>query len=197
MKWIRVVFWWCLYMWAGLSGLLVIGSLIPLAFMVDFTIENQTNESLLVTPVGAVGKGGHRHLLPVSIAGFIHVPAKQASRFRIAPGGSVSISYDLDDINFSEIVVENEQGEARQLVTDSTPTQNQYHGPGQRNFAIMDWNELEPLSDAVKAVLLEPFPHQLQCRFLVFFVSPWILLAIVKAISRRKFPIKQAEDPSP
>ena len=197
MKWIRVVFRWCLYGWVGLSGLLVVGSLLPLAFMVDFAIENQTNGSLLVTPIGTVGKEGERHLLPVSIAGFIDFPAKQASRFRIVPGGSVSIPYDMDDINFSEIVVENEQGEARQLVTDPTPTQNQYHGPGKKSFAIIDWNELESMSDAVKTVPLEPFPYRLQCRFLTFVVSPWILLAILKAISRRKIPLKQAKAPSP
>ena len=194
MKWMKVVFRWFLYGWAGLSGLLTVGSLIPLAFMVDFTIENQTDETLLVTPIGTVGKEGGRHLLPVLMAGFIDFPARHASRFRLVPGESLSISYDMDDINVSEIVVENEQGEARQLVTDPTPTQNQYHGPARRSFAINDWNKLEPLSDAVKMVPLEPRPYQLVCRFLIFIIPPWMLL---KVISRRQNSLKQSEVPSP
>ncbi len=197
MKWLMMVFRWCLYGWAGLSGLLMVVTLHSLAFMVDLTIENQMNEILLVTPIGTVGKEGGRHLLPVSMTGSINFPARQSSRFRLVPGESVSISYDMDDINFSEIVVENQQGEARQLVVDPTPTQNQYHGPAQPSFSINDWNELELLSDAVKAVPLEPHPYQLVCRFLVFIVSPWILLGLLKVISRRQKSLKHSEVSSP
>ena len=197
MKWLMVMFRWFLYGWTGLSGLLTVAILAPFAFMVSFTIENQTNEPLLVTPIGTVGKSGGRHLLPVLMANSVNFPAKQSSRFRLAPGESVSISYDMDDINFSEIVVENEHSEARQMVTDPSPTQRQYHGPAQQSFAIDDWNKLAPLSDAVRLVSLEPRPYQLGCRFLVLIVSPWILLALLKVISSPSIRLKQSEDPSP
>jgi len=197
MKWLTVVFRLFLFGWAGLSALLLVAIFAPLAFMVEFSIENKTSETLMVTPIGAVGKEGQRQLLPVSMASSINFPVKQASRFRLAAGQTMVIPYDWDDINFSEIVVENEQGEARQLVTDPTPTQNQYHGPAQRSFAINDWNKLEPLSDAVKMVPLEPRPYQLVCRFLMFIIPPWILLMLLKVISRRQNSLKQSEDPSP
>ena len=197
MKWIAFAFRWFLYGWTGLSALLLVGTLASLAFMVEFSIENKTSETLLVTPIGTVGKEGRRHLLPVSMACSINFPARQSSRFRLVPGESVLISYDMDDINFSEIVVENQQSEARHLVVDPTPTQNQYHGPAQRSFSVNDWHELEPLSDAVKTVPLEPHPYRLVRRFLAFLVPPWILLALLNVSSRRTVRLGKNEDPSP
>ena len=197
MKWMALAFRCFLYGWAGLSALLLMGIFASSAFMVQFSIENKTSETLLVTPIGTVGKEGRRRLLPVSMVEFIKFPAKQASRLKVASGEIVAVSYDMDDINFSEIVVETERGEARQLVTNPTPTQNQYHGPAQQAYAIDDWNKLEPLSDAIKMIPLEPHPYKLACRLLAFIVPPWILLGLLAVGSRRVVRLQQREDPSP
>ncbi len=127
------------YLLVALSGLITIG--LGMTFYSDFTIENKTTGHITVTPVGTVGHEGHKALLPVK-ALFIF-PAFQSGDFRLAPGESARIWYDMDDINFSEIVIDDGAGKHYQLVTDPSPTTNQYHGPLQRQIVIDDLSKLE------------------------------------------------------
>jgi hypothetical protein len=97
-----------------------------LTFVTGFRVENRTSRPLWITPVGTLHAGG-KHVLPQFAAGFPAIPAFRTKNLRIEPGGSTWISYDWDDINFSEVVVRNAEGEYRQLVVDPDPPKHSYY----------------------------------------------------------------------
>ena len=173
------------YPFLGLSLLLFVGMGFGAAFVTDFTIENRTNTTIFVTPVGT-SRAGHRAPLPVIALAFPPLPAIQGGGYRLAPGASVTVHYDMDDINFSEIVVDTEAGPTLQLVTDPNPTTNQYHGPLQRRYVISNLALLEPapllVQEAARAA-----DHQwvLACVQTSFLFGPWLVYALVTWLSRR------------
>lgn len=155
-------------------------------FVTDFTVENQTGGSIVVTPVGTVGEEGRKRFLPVVIPVFLPLPALKAGGFRLAPDEAVTIHYDMDDINFSEIVVEDEQGRRFQLVTDPNPTTNQYHGPLQRRYIIDDLSRLDAVSPDVATAANTA--HRQWARaaiFLFLLLGPWLLYGVLTWSLRR------------
>src|SRR5262249_19339689 len=72
---------------------------------------------------------------------------------RIEPGGSTWIIYDWDDINFSEIVVRDAEGEYRQLVVDPDPPKRAYYRNKQDRYVIEDWESLPLAAANVLAVV--------------------------------------------
>ena len=58
------------------------------------------------------------------------------------PGASVKITYDWDDINFSEILVETRSGSFKQLVVDPEPDSGQFHAPDYDTFVIPGLSQL-------------------------------------------------------
>jgi hypothetical protein len=151
-----------LFVFLILNGLLLPLSCVPalflfnavnpmqLTFIAGFTVENRTGDTIYVTPVGTVGPEGHRHPLPLAVWKAPWVPASQRGRFPVRTGGTITLYYDWDDINFSELVVETEDGELRQLVVNPNPTANQYTIPRVTDFVIEDVNRLGPLDPVVR-----------------------------------------------
>ncbi|WP_435011514.1 hypothetical protein P12x_002827 [Tundrisphaera lichenicola] len=166
-----------------ISVLIPAGMAFSMAFVVDFAVENRTAEPIVVTPVGTVGQDGSRYALPVKSRFAPFLPAKQAGGFRLASGECITIRYDMDDINFSEIFVEATGGRRFQLVTDRTPTENQYHGPRQRRFTIDDLSRLEEARPEVEQAArrahrsLTLGPILIGCLILV---GPWFVLFAAK-----------------
>ena len=72
-------------------------------------MENHTGQTLLITPVGTIGDG-YKAPLPTLMLAMPALPALRAGRYRLGPGESVTILYDMDDIHFSEIVIEDNRG---------------------------------------------------------------------------------------
>jgi hypothetical protein len=142
------------YPFLAVSLLTFFGLGLGFAFIEEFTVENRTSDVIVVTPVGTVGKQGHRHSLPVYMWAFPPIWSAQRGGFEIPPGESIEILYDMDDINFSEIVVHDRAGEIGQLVVNSDPTERQYHAPAQRHFVIDDLDSLVavpgPVRDAAR-----------------------------------------------
>lgn len=129
---------WLTYPFLALSMLLIAGMGFGAAFIADFIIENRTTQTVSVTPIGTVGKEGTKWPLPTMMFKFPPLSALRAGGFSLAPGESITVLYDMDDINFSEIVVEDGQSQQYQLVVNPNPTTNQYHAPRQRRFVIDD-----------------------------------------------------------
>ena len=123
------------------------------AFIADFTIANHTNQTIVVTPVGTIDREGHRALLPITISPSVNLPALRSKAFRLAPGELVTISYDMDDIKFSEIVVEDQQFQLYQFIVDPNPTANQFHGLEQ-DYVIENLTHLEPADPDVRNAAL-------------------------------------------
>lgn len=173
------------YPFLGLSLLLFLGMGFGAAFVTDFAVENRTDTAVVVTPVGTVG-AGDRAPLPVKMLAFPPLPALRGGGYHLAPGESVTIQYDMDDINFSEIVVAAEPGRPLQLVTDPTPTANQYHGPLQRHYVIDDLARLEPATPPVQAAAQAADRQWVEaCVMGSLLFGPWLVYALVTRLSRR------------
>lgn len=105
----------------ALLALSVLGPWCPplQGFLADVEIRNGTGETLRVTPVAATERGGER-VLPPTCEG--HWPARWTAPHRegeIAPGGTLRMTYSVDDCYLAEIVVRRASGEMRQVtVTD-------------------------------------------------------------------------------
>lgn len=105
----------------ALLALSVLGPWCPplQGFLADVEIRNGTGETLRVTPVAATERGGER-VLPPTCEG--HWPARWTAPHRegeIAPGGTLRMTYSVDDCYLAEVVVRRASGEMRQVtVTD-------------------------------------------------------------------------------
>ena len=132
--------------------LVVVNSVNPMqvAFITDFTVENQSGESVTFTPIGASGSKGDRSLLPIVMWKLPAIVAMKTGSFHLAPGESKRILYDWDDINFSEIAVRSDEGRFYELVVDTTPTENQYHAPTSDRFVIPALTGLPSISPRVR-----------------------------------------------
>jgi len=137
------------YPFLGVSLLLWVGMGFGAAFVTDFTVENRSDLPVVVTPIGAVGAAGHRVPLPTRLFRFPPLPSWQRGGYRLRSGESVTIRYDMDDINISEIVVATDVGPRRQLVVDPNPSANRYHGPVQQRYVIENVEGLEPVTAPV------------------------------------------------
>lgn len=140
-----------------LNGMLLPLSCVPVLFLLNvvnpmqmvfvtaFTVENRTAATIYVTPVGTVGPDGWRRPLPLAVWQAPWVPASQRGRIPIGSGETITLYYDWDDINFSELVVETEGGTLRQLIVNPNPTANQYTIPRVTDFVIDDVAQLGPV----------------------------------------------------
>jgi hypothetical protein len=122
-----------------------------LAFITGFTVENRTAEVLYVTPIGTVGPAGERHPLPMALWKVPWVPASERAKIPVQSAEKITLYYDWDDINFSELVIETPSGELRQLVVNANPTANQYTKPPVSDFVIDDFGRLEAADQRVRA----------------------------------------------
>lgn len=132
--------------------LFLLGAVNPmqLAFITEFTVENRTAATVYVTPIGTVSHEGLRRPLPMAAWPAPCVPASQRGRLPIRTGEKIAYYYDWDDINFSELVVESQDGELRQLVVNPNPTANQYTVPKETDFVIDDLDRLGPVDRSVR-----------------------------------------------
>lgn len=174
------------YPFLAFSLLLALGTIFGIALIADFTIENRTDEIIAVTPIGSIGPQGYRAPLPVKLVPSPALTAFRSGSFRLAPGESITIYYDMDDINFSEIVVEAERGRMLQLVTNPDPTSHRYHAPRQRHFVIDDLSQLEPVPARVQtAVTVANRQRILACVEYSLLFGPWLVYSILSWLSGR------------
>ena len=183
----RVIRWLLIATYPFLAfSLLILGGLsFGAAFIEDFTVHNKTDQSLVITPVGAIGDQGTRYPLPIYFWRFPALPQSQRGAFTLEPGKSVTLMYDMDDINFSEIVVEDSIGRAYQLVVNPNPTEGQYHAPEQRSFVIDDLQSLDAVADDVWAAVVAAMNPAIRSRVLLgLLIVPWIAYALLSLVSR-------------
>ncbi len=166
-----------------LSGLTLVGFAfdmsIKLGFITDIHITNDTQQPIKITPIGTVGSQGDRSPLHDIHRKQPTYDSQTRGSFEILPGDSIELFYDWDDINFSEIVIEDQAGSLSQLVVDPTPTQEQYHPPTPNTFTIDNQSPLVPVSLNVLAAYHEAQhpPHLVWYVYVLFL--PWITFAIL------------------
>ena len=179
---------WLTYPFLVLSSVLIGGTLFRTAFIADFTIENRTGQAITVTPVGTVGKEGKRAPLPTVMGASLSLPAIRAGGFPLAPGRSLALLYDMDDINFSEIVIEDGQGRRYQFIVNPEPTTNQYHAPRERQFVIGDLQRLGRVEPGVAEAAQQAQGIQWGALIMnALLIAPWLVYGALRfAIARRR-----------
>ena len=161
------------YFFLGVSCLMFAGMTFGAAFLSTFTVENGLERPVWITPVGTVGPNGWRSPLPVSQRFVVAIPAAVSGGYELQPNESVSITYDMDDINFSEIVVEDATGMIGQLIVNPDPTANQYRAPTTKHF-LLKADELVPVPEAVSnAARRAQQRSNLPIVFVSILVLPW------------------------
>lgn len=127
-----------------------------MGFHSRFTVINETDVPIVFTPVGSVGLKADKRTLPIQRPFFLPnaIMLPKRGGFTLEPGGSKELIYDMDDINFSEIVVVDASGIRGQIVVNPKPGKNRYHAPGQKRFVVSDLDSLENVPEEVTAVAL-------------------------------------------
>ncbi len=141
-----------------MNGLLVIGMFNPMprAFLTSFTVVNQSQETIDVTPIGTIGTEGRRRILPLSSQDKRSLNLTGPFEIRLHPKGEHQFTYDWDDINFSELAVRDGRGEWYQLVTDPNPAKNENSPPKKKSFAIPPLSQLSKATNDVIAAAKSP-----------------------------------------
>ena len=150
MSWIKIVLLIPYYATLLVAFVAWLGVFCPLAFLTHCSITNRTTQTLTMTPVGTVGRDGHRCLLPLYRTSFPFFIKSKRGAFVIQPGEMFHFCYDMDDINFSEIVVRNENGEVAQIVVNANPTTHQYVVPENTAFIVNEFEALSPVPAKVR-----------------------------------------------
>ena len=135
---------------ALLMPLALVGSGMTLGFLADVVVENASSELLRVTPIGTVDKEGTRRQLPIYDKDD-RIPAWQTANLRLRPGESITITYDWDDINFSEIAVRRPTGEYRMMVVNPTPTEGCCAPPATDRLRVPPFSDLVAIDPRVQA----------------------------------------------
>lgn len=167
---------WMTYPFLALSCLVLFGLSFGMIFITEFSIENRTDELLLVTPVGTVGKQGLRRPLPILLKVPLPIRAAKSGGFVIASTETTTLWYDMDDINFSEIVVQNSEGQQRQIVVNPKPTERQYHAPKQRHYVIDNFEKLSEVPVNIReAATAAQVPINYPYIILTLIIVPWFV----------------------
>jgi len=173
------------YGFLGISFLMLMGSSFGAAFLTSFTVENCLEEAIYVTPVGTVGPSGSRFPLPVCHDLFISIPSSVRGGYKLQPNETVTITYDMDDINFSEIVVEDDNGTLGQLIANATPLIAQYTAPSMNHFPVQrDALVPVPTSVANAASIAQQRTSRPLFIFLII-VLPWPSVLVLSCLKTK------------
>jgi hypothetical protein len=168
------------------SLLMLFNSVNPmqLTFVSSLRVDNRTTRPLWVTPLGTFNSGA-KGVLPQFALSFPAFPAFRSRDLRVEPGGSTWITYDWDDINFSEIVVRDAEGKYRELVVDPNPPKVNYYRNKQERYVIEGWESLsQPAAEALAAAQSPDRQGRLWWLFLTGFVVLGLFIWLWRVYSR-------------
>jgi hypothetical protein len=130
---------------------------IHLFFLVEFRVNNESDETVYITPVGTMRTlQKQRYVLSRASPRLPGTPALRQGDIRLDPGESVRIIYDDEDIAASEIAVRNAQGEYRQLVISGRQKRlTSDEGMPENVYTIRSFDRLSKIAPEVLAVVKE------------------------------------------
>jgi hypothetical protein len=115
-----------------------------LLFQGNFTVVNQSDEILYITPIFEAYGRGFTAVKAFSKAPYL--PILTEASVRLTPNESVHIICEIDeDTSFSEIAVRNTNRDYRQMVVQK-PTATLSLGTSEPNFTIRSFHELSMIS---------------------------------------------------
>ncbi len=176
-------------------GVLLIGSL---SFWTSCSVTNQTQQAIYATPIGTVGPAGKRVMLPVHRIWFPNLEYAEQGDIPIAPGETFRFVYDMDDINYSELVVKSGGQIVGQVVVNPTPTANQYTVPTIVDVTVKDFATLLPVPANVQSAIPQNrrtgytgIVYIVTAGILILYGLGWIFWFVRKQIMQQKEPLKQ------
>jgi hypothetical protein len=132
-----------------------------IGFLTTFEVVNASQEDLVISPIGARGPAGERGTLPISKYSRLYILSSKNAEFPLAAGASLKLTYDWDDVQFTEIVCRRPDGSHRLLATGLHPTKDQYRQPPVKRFEISDLAELQP-AEAQHLHAIRPGSNRIQ-----------------------------------
>lgn len=172
-----------------LSGLFWFDAFVPMAFLTSCSVTNHSDSEIVFTPVGTVGPDGARCPLPLYQTFYPFLMKSRLGHFAVSPGGTYEFCYDMDDINFSEVVIKDGSGTVGQLVVNPVPTANQYIVPGVTHVTFNNSAQLSPVTSDT----LHVFTHTAESTGLwKFYMISGSLLCI--EVLRRRFVVKKCRE---
>jgi hypothetical protein len=183
-KWLQYSAGGVYYVFLLIGALLWLTVVLPAAFLTEFSVTNNTGETIWITPIGTVGSEGSRHLLPLYRQSFPFFLRSKVGHFPVAPGSTLYLTYDFDDINFSEVVIETEAGTTGQVVVNPNPTANQYTVPALTDIVVTDLDALSPVaSNVLDAAASGRHLGQAWLMYIVFGIP--LLIAAIRIIRNK------------
>jgi hypothetical protein len=168
--------------------LFLLGSGFGLAFVRTFEIDNRTEETVHVAAVGSFHGGGQGSIefLP---PWFPVLPAAHVSPVELRAGERRRFGYDMDDIQFTELLVHRQRGEPRMLVTQS-PLGRPGHYYGLKEDVLVLEN-LDALPVATPDVRAQGSTGRaiwtLRILFLVGLLAIPLEIVLQRAVRRQRF----------
>lgn len=171
----------------GFSFLLFAGQLGTISYLKEFSILNSTDENLIVTPVGTVQNSERKAALPIHEWKIIPVYSSKTGMYELFPGEKLTLLYDSDDIQLSEIVVYSINGGAsRQLDVKRNAAGKKQSLKDKDVVVIESFDSLGDVSEPVRNASIEAMQDfdiqfHLNCIMifplvslgLLFFLSKW------------------------
>ncbi|MBL7214131.1 MAG: hypothetical protein ISS71_00470 [Phycisphaerae bacterium] len=138
--------------------LLLLNSVNPMqwAFLTRFKVENRSGQDIRITPIGTRGDEGRKGRLPVYMIPLPALPSFRSGHYHLKNDQSITIWYDWDDVNFSEIAVRAKDGSYYEFIVDPNPLQNQYHPPTSKYFVIPNLKTLSIARPQIVDVVERP-----------------------------------------
>ncbi len=127
---------------ALLGLLLLINVFSTFGFITRFDIVNASGQPIWITPLGVPESGGPRQRLPQKMLPHLDIPALHDTDLLLPPNGTIAIYYDWDDINFTDILVRDAQGQDRVLVIDANPPTGKSFEPKSTRYSIPPLQQL-------------------------------------------------------
>lgn len=154
-------------------------------FREEITIVNKTTRPISVTPIGIWHASKSRDALPVIATRVFQWPALKNGDFLVAPGQSIRIDYDHDDIDASEIYINaGAVGVFEQTVKSRAASDYDYDRD--RRIEIIDLTKLRPATAPVTAAALGANKNEWKIVFyfalvfgpMVFSAGLWVMVRI-------------------
>jgi hypothetical protein len=169
-----------------LNGILLVpGALLPMgqvmtyAFLTDIHLTNATTQPIQVTPIGVRESGGRRPL-PIYASKYLSMwPESPAADFPITPGQTLTLTYDMDDILFSELVVVFPDGSVGQLVTNASASWSNYRPPATNRWTITGPGQLTAVSAEVEQALVIARKDRPMGLITAAIYAPWLTFALL------------------
>jgi len=115
-----------------------------LVFLESFEMYNDSGVDVWVTPIGMCEGSGKYGPLPRFRNHYPPgLPSRQDHDIPLKAGGSVTITYDCDDINFRHILVRTDSDEVLILDTDKMGDLDSCYGPQQDAYGIPPLDQLQ------------------------------------------------------